>query len=198
MGERVGRGDRSMENVMKKFGSYMVVAALAAFGLSAPVAAQQPAAPGGIVILDSQRLVANAPGTSEASRALQTQIDSAQAEVSRMEATLDSLTTSYDQRQVMLSPEARRQLQEDIRARQREFQARAMELEGATAARQAELLGPIMSRIQTVVNALREERGYLLVLDAQEAGAISWSGTIDITDEVLARLRAAPQAPAGQ
>jgi Skp family chaperone for outer membrane proteins len=80
-------------------------------------------------------------------------------------------------------------MQEDIRTRQREFQSRAVQLEQQASQRQAELLQPIMARVQQVIDALRAERGYALILDAAEGGIISADSTRDITQEVLTRLR---------
>lgn len=185
---------------MKAFRRLGVAAlvALAGVALDAGMVEAQAATAGRIVFIDSQRLVSGAPGAAEAQQTLEREIGSAREEVQRMEATLDSLSTSYDQRQVMLSPEARRQLQEEIRGRQREFQARAMQLEQQAAQRQAELLQPIMTRIQQVIDQLRQERDYALVLDAAEGGVLAADPALDITDDVLSRLRSPAQGPAGQ
>ena len=144
---------------------------------------------GQIVYMNSQQVIAGAPGAREASATLEREMATARSEVQTMEQTLDSMMTSYEQRQVMLSPDARRELQEEIRGRQREFQQRAQQLEQQAGARQQELLQPIMARVQTVIDALRAERGYALVLDASEGGLISADPALDITQEVLTRLR---------
>ena len=144
---------------------------------------------GQIVYMNSQQVLAGAPGAREAQATLEREMGTARTEVQTMEATLDSMMTSYEQRQVMLSPDARRELQEEIRGRQREFQQRAQQLEQAAGARQQELLQPIMARVQTVIDGLRAERNYALVLDASEGGLISADPALDITQEVLTRLR---------
>lgn len=167
----------------------MVAAAAALIGFASGAEAQQ-ATQGQIVYMNSQQVIAGAPGAREAQATLEREMGAARTEVQTMEQTLDSMMTSYEQRQVMLSPEARRELQEEIRGRQREFQQRAMQLEQEAGARQQELLQPIMARVQQVIDALRAERGYALVLDASEGGLISADPALDITQEVLTRLRA--------
>ncbi len=158
-------------------------------GAAAGAEAQQ-ATQGQIVFINSQQVVAAAPGAREAQSTLEREMGALRTEVQGMEATLDSMMTSYEQRQVMLSPEARREMQDSIRSRQREFQQRAQQMEQQAGARQAELLQPIMGRVQQVIDALRAERGYALVLDAAEGGLISADPALDITQEVLTRLRA--------
>ena len=169
-----------------------MVAAVVAMLMFAAGAEAQQATQGQIVFINSQQVIAAAPGAREAQTALEREMTDLRSQVQRMESTLDSMMTSYEQRQVMLSPEARREMQDSIRARQREFQGRAQQFEQQMQARQAELLQPIMARVQQVIDALRAERGYALVLDAAEGGLISADPALDITQEVLTRLRAAP------
>ena len=164
----------------------MGIAALAAtLVFAAGASAQQ----GQVVYINSQQIVAAAPGAREAQTTLESEMASMRTEVQQMEATLDSMMTVYDQRQVMLSPEAKRQMQDEIRTRQREFQQRAMQMDQQASQRQAELLQPIMARVQQVIDGLRTERGYALVLDAAEGGIVSADPSLDITQEVLNRLR---------
>lgn len=165
------------------------MAALGAALILSQGAAAQQATQGQIVFLNSQQVVAAAPGAREAQATLEREMGELRGQVQHMEQTLDSMMTVYDQRQVMLSPEAKRQMQEDIRTRQREFQGRAQQLEQQASARQAELLRPIMNRVQQVIDQLRTERGYAIVLDAAEGGIISADSTLDITQEVLSRIR---------
>ena len=172
---------------MKHIG--MAGAAMVALLAFAGGAEAQQATQGQIVFINSQQVIAAAPGARVAQTTLEREMGELRTEVTTMESTLDSMMTSYEQRQVMLSPEARRQLQDEIRTRQREFQQRAQQMEQQASARQAELLQPIMARVQQVIDALRAERGYALVLDAAEGGLISADPALDITQEVLTRLR---------
>lgn len=177
---------------MRKLTATSIALVLTALAFQ-PASAQQ-ATQGRIVFINSQQVVAAAPGAREAQTTLEQEMGTMRTQVQQMEATLDSMMTSYEQRQVMLSPDARRTMQEEIRTRQREFQQRAMQMEQQAQQRQAELLRPIMARVQQVIDALREERGYALVLDAAEGGLISADPSLDITQEVLTRLRATPSS----
>jgi Skp family chaperone for outer membrane proteins len=177
-----------------RYSRISLVAAAAILAAAASPLSGQQATQGRVVFLNSQQVLAAAPGAREAQATLEREMGELRAEVQGMEETLDSMMTVYDQRQVMLSPEARREMQEQIRTRQREFQGRAMQMEQQASARQAELLQPIMARVQQVIDALREERGYGLVLDAAGGGVISADPTLDITLEVLTRLRSTAQS----
>ena len=177
-----------------RYSRLSVVAAAAILVAAASPLSGQQATQGRVVFLNSQQVLAAAPGAREAQATLEREMGELRAQVQGMEQTLDSMMTVYDQRQVMLSPEARREMQEQIRTRQREFQGRAMQMEQQASSRQAELLQPIMARVQQVIDVLREERGYGLVLDAAGGGVISADPTLDITQEVLTRLRSTAQS----
>lgn len=168
----------------------LTLTALVAVSAPSATTAQEPGT-GDIVFIESQRILQAAPGAREAQQTLEQEIGQLRQQVQTMEQTLDSLVTEYDQRQVMLSPEAKRQMEQQIRSTQQQFQARALQLEQQVQQRQTELLQPIMARIQQVIDELREERGYALVLDASSGGIISASAELDITEEVMERLQAA-------
>ena len=178
-----------------------IVFALAALSagvlLPAPGQAQATPGQGDIVFVVPQRLLAAAPGAREAQQRLEQELDTLRVVVQRLESELDSMVTSYDQRQVMLSPEARRTLEDSIRVKQRTFQTRYLQLEQQAQARQAELLQPIMAQVRDVIEALRQERGYAMVLNADDSGIIAASPELDITQDVLQRLQSASAAGGG-
>lgn len=177
---------------MKKM---LVVAALAALSPVA-VSAQASSTQGRIAIVDAQQVVAASPGAREAQQTLEREVGPMRQQVQQMETELDSLASVYDQRQVMLSPEAKRQMQETIRTKQQEYMQRGQQLQQQAAKRQQELLQPIMARIQQVVEQLREERGYALVIDASEGGVITAAPGVDITQDVITRLNPSGTAQA--
>jgi outer membrane protein len=67
--------------------------------------------------------------------------------------------------------------------------------------RQAQLVKPIMERVQSVIEAIRSEDGYAMIFDvgAQVSVVVSADKKLDLTDRVLARLKSQgipPVAPA--
>lgn len=73
--------------------------------------------------------------------------------------------------------------------KQREAQQRAMQLEDQAAKRQNELVEPVMRKIQEVIDAIRSEGKYAMIFDVAAGGLIAADPALDITDQVLARLR---------
>jgi len=162
----------------------MAAAGLGAFAL--PAAGQGALK---IAYIDSRRLIAEAPGAKEAQESFERDMNRYRAELQQLADSIKSLLSEYEQKQVLLSPEAKRQKEEEIRQKQRAYEERAGELENEAARRQAELVEPIMNRIQEVLSQIQKEGGYAMIFDAAAGALVAADTTLDITGEVLRRLR---------
>lgn len=140
--------------------------------------------------INSQRILAEAPGTREAQQSLERDMQRYRSELERLEAEIEKMIGEYEQQQSMLAADARRQREEAIRQKQRDYQQRAAELEQEAIRRQQELVEPVMQQIQGVISQIREEGNYAFIFDVASGAVISADPTLDLTDEVLARLKA--------
>lgn len=158
--------------------------------LTLPAAAQGTPKIG---FIDSRAIIQQAPGAQEAQRAFEQDMARYQAELETLENELKQQLESYEKQQVTLSPEARRQRQEEIRGKQIAYQQRAQQLEQTAAERQAELVEPIMERINTVISQIREAEGYSVIFDVAGGAVVAADPTLNLTDKVLTRLQALQQ-----
>jgi len=161
--------------------------ALVAAAVAAPLAAQGAQK---FAYIDTRRVIAEAPGASEAQATFDQEIQAFQTELETLEAELQTMLDDYERQQVTLSPEARRERQEAIRTKQSDYQQRAQQMELAAARRQAELVEPIMARIQTVLSEMQRSEGYAFIFDAAAGAVVAADPSLDLTDQVLTRLRA--------
>jgi Skp family chaperone for outer membrane proteins len=74
--------------------------------------------------------------------------------------------------------------------KQAEYNQRLAEIDQQAQVRQAELIQPVMDRITTVIEAMREEGSYSLIFDVAAQGIISADSALDLTQEVIRRLTA--------
>ena len=74
------------------------------------------------------------------------------------------------------------------------MEQRASELQQKAAAREQELLAPIQNKVNGVIDGIRAEGGYTLILDvsAANSGILFADRALDITPKVLEKLKAAP------
>jgi outer membrane protein len=155
--------------------------------------AAAPQTPVKIGYIKSQTILANAPGRAAAETQFEKEMTTYRAQVQRMGDSLNTLIADYNKQEVSLSPQAKETRQKDIRAKEEEYQRRTQELQQQVRAREAELVRPIMEQINKVIDELRAEEGYSMIFDAEnQAGVVvAADKNLDLTEKVLARLRAA-------
>ncbi len=145
-----------------------------------------------IAYVNSQEIIAAAPGRAEAEAQIQKDMNSYREQVQKMGDSLNTLIASYTKSESTLSESARAAKQKEIQDKEREYQQRVQGLEQQAQQRQAELIRPIMTKINGIIEQVRSEDGYAMVLDAgnQSGVVVAADSSLDITDKVIARLKA--------
>jgi len=140
--------------------------------------------------IDSQQILNQDPGAQEAQQQFEADLARYRAEVDQIGQELQDLISRYEQQQSMLSEEARSNRQEEIRLKQTQYQQRISELEQQAGMRQAELVEPVMERINAVIEDIRADGGYSMIFDVAAQGIIAADPALDLTAEVVRRLQA--------
>jgi outer membrane protein len=141
--------------------------------------------------INSALLLQEAPGRAEAEAQFDREVGTYRQQLSRMNDSLNTLMAAFDRDATKLDTTARAVRGKAIRDRETEYQTRARGLDSTMQARQAQLVKPIMERVQNVIEAIRAEDGYSMILDVG-AGAsvvVAADKRLDLTDRVLARLK---------
>lgn len=141
--------------------------------------------------IDSQAILQEAPGAKEAQQQFERDMARYRSEVQQMGEDLQTLIEQYDQQQLTLSPQAKATREEEIRKKQEQYQQRVQELEDQAARRQSELVQPIMEKINTVIDGIRREGDYTMIFDVASAAIIAADPALDLTSEVIRRLKSA-------
>ena len=167
------------------------VALLALVALAAPAAAQQGALR--VAYVNSQRIMEVAPGRAEAEGQFEREVGAYRQQLQRMEDSLRTLAQAYERDQAGLTPQVRQQRAQAVQAQEASFQARADTLNQQMQRRQAELVRPIMEQINHMIEQVRAEGSYALIFDVASEGQtiVAADPTLDVTEQVITRLRAA-------
>jgi len=149
--------------------------------------------------INSAELMQSAPGSVEAQAQFDAEMQAAQEEIVRLQTELQNLDQALQQQQLTLSPEAKANRQQQLQVKAQEYEQRAGQLQERADNRRAELIQPIMDQITEVIEAVREEGNYAMILDQAGGSIISADPTLDLTQEILRRLleAAAAAAPTG-
>ncbi|HWC74615.1 MAG TPA: OmpH family outer membrane protein [Gemmatimonadales bacterium] len=149
-----------------------------------------PAAPLKIAYINSREIMQRTPGYAAAESTYLKEVDGYRTEVQKLQTSLDSAVQALDQQSIALSPAARAAKQKDLQAMQQRMEARTNELQDKARQREQELLQPIQARVQSVIQGIRAESNYSLILDADAAGGLIAAAdpALNITARVVQRL----------
>ena len=160
----------------------------------APAPAPQQQAPLRLAWLNSQTVLANTPGRPAAESLFAREMANARTEVQRMQSDLDSAVAVYQRTQVTMTPAAKTAREEQLRQQEARTRQRAQDLDQQMQQREAELTGPIMTRVNSIIEGIRAELNLAFVFDVAAQGnpIVTADRGLDITSLVIQRLQAAP------
>lgn len=175
---------------------------------TAPVAAQQPRAPGArapgtaqaaasparLAFLNSRAILAQTPGYAQAETLFARELNGSREEVAKLQQSLDSAANDFETASVLLSPSVKQERQRQLVAQQQSVQTRQQELQGRMEQRERELLEPLQARVQAVIEGIRAELNYAMIFDVSAMGGamVAADRALDITPLVIQRLQATP------
>ncbi len=169
----------------------VVLAVGSSFLLADDAAAQGPLRLG---YIDSQAILAQAPGATEAQDQFERDMARYRAELDQIGEELQGMIQQFEQQQLTLSPQARDTQTQSIQAKQEEYNQRAAELEGEAGRRQAELVQPIMDQVTAAIDEIRTEGGYAIIFDLSAQAIVSADPELNLTQQVIDRLMQNPPA----
>ncbi|MFN2635811.1 MAG: OmpH family outer membrane protein [Gemmatimonadaceae bacterium] len=180
--------------VLFRAGSIALVTSLIFVG----IAAAQSAPPVKIGYINSALLLQQAPGRAEAEAQFDKEVGVYRQQIQRMDDSLKTLMAAFDRDAPKLDSTTREARRTSIGQREIEYQGRARGLDSTMQVRQAQLVKPIMERVQSVIESIRSEDGYSMILDvgAQSSIVVAADKRLDLTDKVLSRLKSQGIPPA--
>ena len=178
----------------------LAIAALLSGLTAAGLEAQQVPcqAPLRLAYINSRLILANTPGRTEAESLFAREMVGFSAQAQRLQQQIDSAVAEYRRTSVVLTPAARQARETEIGNLQQRAQTRAQELDQEAQQREAQLTGPIMQRVNAVIEGVRAEFNCAMVFDAGAQGTtlVTADRALDLSPLVIQRLQAAGPAPA--
>jgi len=185
-----------------------------AFALVLPITAVVAQAPqpgqGKIVFVNTQALMEAAPGRAAAESLLSKEGQGYQVQLQKLQDSLNTMLSNYQKAEPTLSAAAKDTRQKALQALETELQTKNQQFQQQFDARKNEVMAPITDLVKKVLDDIREEGGYAMILmnDPGQSIIVSADKNLDITDRAVSRLRAskapaaaatkpAPNSPAG-
>jgi outer membrane protein len=159
-------------------------------GAAAPVAAQQAGA-GKLAYVNTQAILKSTPGYAQAESTFTKELQTYRGEVQKLQSSLDSAASDFEQQSVMLSPTQRAAKRKDLEGQQQKLEQRTQELQQRAATRERELLDPIQSKVNSVIEGIRASGNYAMIFDvsAPNSGIVTADKSLDLTDKVIQQLK---------
>ena len=145
--------------------------------------------------INSQQILATSAEAAAAEERFNQEMQGYQAEIEQLETELNGMQQRLQQQQLTLSPEARANREAQIQQKLTEYQTRTQQLQQQADQRRAELVQPVVDKITEIIETIREEGSYHLILDVAAGSIIAADSTLDLTPEVVRRLSATASGP---
>jgi outer membrane protein len=156
---------------------------------AAPAAAQQGNAK--VAYVNTQAILKSTPGYAQAESTFTKELATYRGEVQKLQATLDSAASDFEQQSVLLSPTQRAAKRKDLQGQQEQLEKRTQELQQKAATRERELLDPIQTKVNSVIEGVRASGNYAMIFDvsAPNSGIVTADKSLDLTQKVIQQLK---------
>lgn len=139
-----------------------------------------------IGVVDVDAVMVRIPAAKEALARLETTSQARAAEFDRRGAGLRELVAELEAQRLTLSNAEITRREEQIMQAQLELQANMLEAQSQMDSSWAEERGTVMRDVTQTIDLIRQNRGLDLVISTDSV--LSYSGSIDVTEEVIAAL----------
>lgn len=187
----------SVRNALSIFGVALIVGATSASAQATPLKPQPqtpvPAPAGGtkVAFINAQALLRGMPGYAQAESVWTKDAEFANTEAKNLRAVFDSAVAQYQQQQALMTPSARTAREKSLQVQGDSLQAKLQQLQARVGTKERELLGPIQERLKSIIDGVRAEGNYLMIIDLSSdaaASIVSYDKSADITLRVAQRL----------
>ena len=143
-------------------------------------------------LVDMEYILSNIPAYERANEQLNQTSKAWQTEVEALNNEAQTLYKNYQNESVFLSEAQKKEREQAIVAKEKEaaeLKKKYFGPDGELFKKRQSLLEPIQDEIYNAVKGIAQQRGFQLILDrASDNGIILASPSIDISNEVLAKL----------
>lgn len=169
-----------------------LVAALLTFAAAAPLAAQK------LAYVDSRRILQEMPGRNQAEARMRAGLEALSARQKKMVDSLNVLMAAFERDSSALSQQEKVNRFTGLQLFDQQYRDTLQVLEEEAQEQQAEAMQPLFDVIRLALDEVRAADNISMIFDigAQVNPIVSMDKNLDVSDKVLARIRAMPPAPA--
>jgi outer membrane protein len=154
-------------------------------------AAQDKGGGAKIAYVNTQAILRATPGYAAAESTFAKELDTYRGEVQKLQASLDSSASAFEQQSALLSGTARDAKRKELQGQQPKLEQRTQELQKRASDREKELLEPIQTKVNSIIEGVRAAGNYAIIFDvsAPNSGIVTADKSLDITQRVIQQLK---------
>ena len=141
--------------------------------------------------IDSDKIMSQSKDTIEARKKFETDQKAWQQQIKDLDDEIQRLKDEYDSRKMTMTDELKKETEETIKSKidaRQKFVKDIFGENGKAAQRNAELLSPILKKIQTALEKIAVDQNISMVFDGSSGGILYAKPSLDITDQVIAEI----------
>lgn len=146
--------------------------------------------------IDSVKILAEYKGVEDAKRAFDTEIKAWEKEEERLRTEIDSLSLEFKSQNLMLTEVTRKEKEGAIKQKKTDYETFVRSIwgqEGKIVQKNAELMKPIIDKVNVILERLGGEEGFAMIFDAASGGLVYADPGIDLTARVVEELNKGAQ-----
>lgn len=144
-----------------------------------------------LAYVNVERIMVEANDVQEAKRIFDSESLAWRTEIETMQQELEMMSSQYENKKLILNEQGKKDAANKIKAKEEEVNRKMQQYfgqQGTAATRNAELLEPILDRVNEVIQTIAIDENYDMVLDITAGNVLYAKEYMDITEKVIARL----------
>ncbi len=144
-----------------------------------------------LAYVNVERIMVEADDVQEAKSIFDSESQAWRTEIESMQQELEAMTAQYENKKLILNEQGKKDAEAKIKTKEEALNRKMQQYfgqDGTAATRNAELLEPILDRINEVIQAIAIDDNYDMVLDITAGNVLYAKDYMDITEKVIARL----------
>jgi outer membrane protein len=138
-----------------------------------------------IAYIDVQRVLARSAAGVAAREQLEREKATMQKEMDGKRVELEKLRDELEKKGALLTPDARREKQEQFERKRRDAARLADDFQKELEKREKGLLQKVLQDVSGVIERVGKEKGYYMIVEKRGAGVIYAATDADLTDEII-------------
>ncbi len=139
--------------------------------------------------VDLEKVLASAPGAEEANKIFDEEVETWKGEAEDLQVELQGEIEEYENQRLILSPEKKREKEDALAAKKKEYDRKVAEIQNKIQQRSTELSQPILDNIYKTIEVMAERESFDFVFESSLGAIVYASPSLDITQLVVEELK---------